>query len=75
MSQIFYALFPSFLLWGMTVSSPVERNNHATVVIDSGVLVGESTSILGGELPINKYLGVPFAASPVRFEPPARPTP
>ncbi|UKZ48112.1 hypothetical protein TrVGV298_002348 [Trichoderma virens] len=46
-----------------------------TATIDSGVIVGVATSLPEGRLPINKFLGVPFAASPVRFQPPVTPTP
>lgn len=46
-----------------------------TATIDSGVIVGVATSLPEGRLPINKFLGVPFAASPVRFQPLATPTP
>ncbi|KAL6835618.1 alpha/beta-hydrolase [Trichoderma sp. SZMC 28015] len=46
-----------------------------TATIDSGVIIGVATSLSEGRLPINKFLGVPFAASPVRFQPPATPKP
>lgn len=42
-----------------------------TATIDSGVLVGKSTSLPNALGPINQFLGVPFAQSPPeRFSPP-----
>ncbi|EXJ78651.1 hypothetical protein A1O1_09052 [Capronia coronata CBS 617.96] len=46
-----------------------------TVTIDSGVVVGVATSPAGATVTVNKYLGIPFAASPIRFAPPTQPTP
>ena len=47
----------------------------ATVTIDSGVVIGTATSFLGASVSVNKFLGIPFAASPTRFSEAARPTP
>lgn len=68
--------FP-LLLWQTAVCSLLRDgySNSPSVTIESGVVIGQSTSIPEGKFPINKYLGVPFAASPVRFEPPTAPTP
>ena len=40
-----------------------------TVTIDSGVVVGVQTSVANSPNLVNKYLAVPFAASPTRFAP------
>lgn len=45
-----------------------------TVTIDSGPVVGTTTSLSGASVIVTKYLGIPFAASPTRFAPAARPT-
>ncbi|KIX01546.1 uncharacterized protein Z518_09272 [Rhinocladiella mackenziei CBS 650.93] len=45
------------------------------VTIDSGVVVGVATSPAGSSATVNKYLGIPFAASPTRFAPAVKPTP
>jgi hypothetical protein len=44
-----------------------------TVTIDSGAVVGVATSPAGASATVNKYLGIPFGASPVRFAPAVRP--
>ena len=44
--------------------------------IDAGVIVGTTTAVSGSAATVvNKFLGVPFAASPTRFAPPASATP
>ena len=45
--------------------------------VEAGVVIGTATSVSGGAsaTAVNKYLGVPFAASPTRFMPPASATP
>lgn len=47
---------------------------NPTVTIDSGAIIGTATTFPGGKAPVLKYLGVPFAAKPVRFEPPVKPS-
>ena len=44
--------------------------------IEAGVVIGAATSVSGAAsaTAVNKYLGVPFAASPTRFSPPASAT-
>lgn len=49
-------------------------NAPPTVTIESGVIHGVSAAIPGASHNISKYLGVPFAAKPVRFNPPQSPT-
>lgn len=66
------------LLLSQNASCSLVRDGYSsspTVTIDSGPVVGQATSVPEGKVTINKYLGVPFAASPVRFEPPTAPTP
>ena len=47
-----------------------------TATIDAGVVIGTAISTDGASATVvNRYLGVPFAASPTRFAPPAKPTP
>ncbi|KAJ9641752.1 uncharacterized protein PV06_03775 [Exophiala oligosperma] len=46
-----------------------------SVTIDSGPVVGTTTSPPGASATVDKYLGIPFAASPVRFAPATKPTP
>lgn len=45
-----------------------------TVTIDSGAVVGTATLLADATVTVNKYLGIPFAASPTRFAPPVKPT-
>ncbi|KAF2450311.1 carboxylesterase [Karstenula rhodostoma CBS 690.94] len=48
-------------------------NGHQTkptATIDGGVIVGTWTSLPSAPAAVNKFLGVPFAAPPKRFEPP-----
>ncbi|KAM4066380.1 carboxylesterase family protein [Hirsutella rhossiliensis] len=46
-----------------------------TATIDTGPLVGVTTNLPGALGPVNKFLGVPYAAPPERFSLPRRPTP
>ncbi|MCJ1360149.1 MAG: hypothetical protein MMC33_010152 [Icmadophila ericetorum] len=47
-----------------------------TVTIASGVVIGTTTSLPLATVVVNKFLGIPFAASPpVRFSPPTVPAP
>lgn len=42
-----------------------------TAVVEGGGVVGTSTTLPSATAPVNKFLGVPFAASPpLRFAPP-----
>ncbi|KIW14280.1 hypothetical protein PV08_07062 [Exophiala spinifera] len=72
-----YSLSLALSLLNATSSSFAQQvsQNPPSATIDSGVVVGLATSLSEGGFPINKFLGVPFAASPVRFQPPAKPTP
>lgn len=45
-----------------------------TATIDAGIVYGTTTSLPAATATVNKYLGIPFAASPpVRFSPPEKP--
>jgi hypothetical protein len=44
-----------------------------TATVDNGVLIGTTTSLPAATATVNKFLGVPFAKPPVRFEPPVYP--
>lgn len=45
-----------------------------TATIDAGIVHGTTTSLPAATATVNKYLGIPFAASPpVRFSPPEKP--
>ncbi|KAJ5764153.1 Alpha/Beta hydrolase protein [Penicillium manginii] len=41
-----------------------------TAIIDSGAIVGTTTTLPSSTAVVNKYLGVPFGKPPVRFSPP-----
>lgn len=75
MSRFVLLIFFNVSLARFNESSPARYGASPTITIDSGALVGRAKSDQKGELPINIYLGVPFAASPVRFEPPSKPRP
>ena len=47
------------------------QNSSPTVTIDSGPIIGTSTSFASASINtvVHQYLGVPFAASPTRFSP------
>lgn len=60
------------LLVSATLAIAANRLPYATVA--SGVLIGTTTSLPSATATVNKFLGVPFAASPVRFLPPTAAT-
>ncbi|KAJ5220052.1 carboxylesterase hlo [Penicillium chermesinum] len=61
--------FLGFLLYiARGVALPVSVPSP-TVTIDSGPIVGTTTSLPSSTVVVEKYLGVPFAQSPTRFEP------
>lgn len=46
-----------------------------SATLDSGVIIGTTSSPPGSTVTVNQFLGVPFAAKPVRFgmpEPPCK---
>ena len=46
-----------------------------TATIDSGVVIGTTTSVPSSSTHVNKFLGIPFAAPPERFAAPKKPKP
>ncbi|RDA96128.1 hypothetical protein CP533_1758 [Ophiocordyceps camponoti-saundersi (nom. inval.)] len=52
----------AIILLALQLQPRVEASSLPTVSIDSGVLVGSTSS------PVNRFLGIPFAEAPVRFE-------
>lgn len=51
----------------------IAQNSRPTATIDSGTLVGRTTSISDSDVTVNQFLGIPFAEPPVqnlRFQPP-----
>ncbi|KAI9368530.1 Carboxylesterase [Aspergillus egyptiacus] len=52
------------------LASPCKPDHRPTAVIDSGTVAGASTSFPSSTVTVNKFLGIPFAAPPVRFSPP-----
>ena len=60
-------LFFFFLL-----SSVVLAQDSPTATVDSGALIGTTTTLSAATGPVNKFLGVPYAVSPPeRFSPPS----
>lgn len=51
------------------------RQNVPSATIDSGVVVGVQTSVSNSPNLVDKFLGLPFAASPTRFSPAQTATP
>ena len=70
----FYLLLAGLL--GLASSAPASSFGEVpTATIDSGVVFGSSIATAGASATaVNRYLGIPFAASPVRFAPPSAPT-
>jgi len=68
-SPLVYALV-SASIFSITNAGP----GSPTVRIDSGVIIGTSTTLPSATAVVYKFLGVPFADSPPeRFSPPVRP--
>jgi carboxylesterase type B len=57
---------------GILPALGLASNDEApTATIDTGVLIGKSTSLPAALGPVNQFLGIPFAQSPPeRFSPP-----
>lgn len=80
MGALTYLLVP--FLSAVATAIPAAGNPHArqatsepSASIDSGIVIGVQTSLPGSPNLVNKYLGVPFAASPTRFAPAETATP
>ncbi|KAJ3549846.1 hypothetical protein NM208_g297 [Fusarium decemcellulare] len=69
-------MFPLTLLVAVLCATTVvaypnlKRADKPTATIDSGVVVGTTTSIPDSDTVVNQFLGIPFAEKPVRFSPP-----
>ncbi|PGH07629.1 carboxylesterase 2 [Blastomyces parvus] len=59
-------------LYAATANSTPCRNpkSRPTATIDSGTVAGTVTCLPSSTRPVNKFLGIPFAAPPVRFKAP-----
>ena len=55
-----------YVLGGVVAQTP-------TVTLDTGIWKGVPTQQAGSSISVHKYLGLPFAAPPVRFSPPQPP--
>jgi acetylcholinesterase len=49
------------------------RHEMPSATVDTGVLIGKTTSLPNALGPVNQFLGVPFASPPERFSPPQPP--
>jgi hypothetical protein len=60
----------------LAISFASTSSCRPTVVIDSGIVFGTTTSVPSATATVNKFLGIPFAASPPqRFSPPTQVAP
>lgn len=48
-------------------SCPYHNQTAPTATLDSGVVVGTTTSVPSSEVTVNQFLGIPFGEPPVRF--------
>ncbi|RCI11520.1 hypothetical protein L249_7714 [Ophiocordyceps polyrhachis-furcata BCC 54312] len=66
---------PILLLLLAVITAAAAYHHHPpTVTIDSGPLFGLATTLPGAATkPVNKFLGIPYAAKPDRFRPSKRP--
>jgi len=70
-STLVYALIGASIF---SVTNADPEPESPTARIDSGVIIGTSTSLPSATAVVHKYLGIPFADSPPeRFGPPVRP--
>jgi hypothetical protein len=70
-STFAYALISVSIL---SVANAQIELGSPTARIDSGIIIGTSTTLPSATAVVHKYLGIPFADSPPeRFSPPVRP--
>lgn len=50
-------------------------HSRPTAALDSGPVVGQTTTLPAAIAPVNKFLGIPYAAKPERFSRPKKPEP
>ncbi len=77
MNTLLHLILASVAFFIVADAAPASAASSAapTVTIDSGAVVGTTTRLAGATVAVDKYLGIPFAASPTRFAPAVRPTP
>lgn len=73
MKPFLHLLLVPFLFFAACNAAPTSLV-APTATVDTGALIGVATSLSGTNVTVNKFLGVPFAASPTRFAPAVRPT-
>jgi hypothetical protein len=70
-SSLAYALISASIL---SVANAQIELGSPTARIDSGLIIGTSTTLPSATAVVHKYLGIPFADSPPeRFSPPVKP--
>ncbi|KIV78038.1 hypothetical protein PV11_09801 [Exophiala sideris] len=76
MNPLLHILVTVIAFFSFGDAAPATSSSYAapTVTIDSGAVVGTTTVLAGAMVTVEQYLGIPFAASPIRFAPPADPT-
>jgi carboxylesterase type B len=52
-----------------------DSDSRPTAIIESGIVAGTTTTLSTSTITVNKFLGIPFGAPPVRFSPPQPPAP
>jgi hypothetical protein len=65
--HLLVTIIAAFLILGVNASSP------PSATVEAGVIIGTTTSIPSSATTVNKFLGIPFAAPPIRFSPPQKP--
>ena len=73
--QLSFRLLICLFTIQLTLAVPLtETLSFPSVTLDAGVVVGTATTLpLPGAIPVNKFLGIPFAAPPERFAAPQPP--
>ena len=67
----------ALLFTSAAIAAPSEqliKRANPTVSIDSGRIIGTQTALPSATAPVNKFLGIPYAAPPVRFEKSVKPS-
>ncbi|KAF2713847.1 alpha/beta-hydrolase [Pleomassaria siparia CBS 279.74] len=57
------------------LSTVTTASSSPSATVDAGVVIGTTTSLPSSATTVNKFLGIPFAAPPVRFTAPQKPKP
>lgn len=74
MRSFFDSSLHHLVLLGFCSAATLANNVIPTATIDSGVVMGKSTSLPVALGPVNQFLGIPFAKTPPeRFSPPQAP--